>query len=165
MEQERATRGSNAQAAASSSSGKLEARRVHVVATIVTYCRKSEGREWRAHAAAVRRRAWRAERAVAGGATLPVVHERLLERYAAGLRYVYGTEAEVLEYANAHHAPHPQLSRELLDAIEDSGVVVSLSADQRGDAGLGDTVPPLGVDGAPTLEKRWAAAPVTTSSR
>jgi hypothetical protein len=85
-------------------------------------------------------------------ATLPAVHERLLERYAAGLRYVYGTEAEVIEYATSHHAPHPQLSRELLDAIEDGGVVVSINADQRGDAG--DAVPPLGGDGAPTLEKR-----------
>jgi hypothetical protein len=133
----------------STSSGKLDTRRVHVMATIVNYGKSTAGARMQLQCVGVLgepSELWPAN------ATLPAVHERLLERYAAGLRYVYGTEAEAIEYATSHQAPHPQLSRELLDAIEDGGVVVSINADQRGDAG--DAVPPLGGDGAPTLEKR-----------
>lgn len=68
------------------------------------------------------------------GASLPVQHECLLGVHAAGLRYIYGSEAESLEHANAYRSSHPQLSRELFDAIDDSGVITRLpSADSGGE--------------------------------
>lgn len=66
-----------------------------------------------------------------GDGGLPQAHATLLERYAAGLRYVYGERHQVLSYARQHVAPYPQLPDEPRERFAAPAIDTTLSEDSE----------------------------------